>query len=220
MSLPAKLGRLLSRTFGRSPRVAIVASQIVPFDGVSNAVRDTIRAVTGAGWPLSVFTANNQFGSFPSEIVNSAADLLRSRPFKSADILLYHFAFYHDLFEVIRTGNGKAVQVVLFHNVTPEQYISDNLKPLVRASFAQIQHFHRADRLWPFTETNAKVLIEAGLDSARIRIVDPVVPWPRRRLHSEKESLPVDILFVGRITKSKACSICWMRSNRSGRIAA
>ncbi len=98
-----------------------------------------------------MFTANNQFGSYPAEIVNSAEELSQSRAFQSADILLYHFAFYHGLFEAIRTGNGKAVQIVLFHNVTPEHFIGDELKPLVPASFAQIQHFHRADRLWPFT---------------------------------------------------------------------
>ena len=107
MSLPAKLGRLLSRTFGRSPRVAVVASQIVPFDGVSSAVRDTIRAVTGAGWPVVVFTANNQFGSFPAQIVNSADELSGRSEFRSAEIILYHFAFYHDLFEVIRTAMAR-----------------------------------------------------------------------------------------------------------------
>lgn len=153
MSLRAKLDRFLWRTFGPKLRIAVVASQIVPHDGVSNAVRDTVRAVAQAGRQVSVFTAKNGFGALPAEIVKDAGALARSRAFQSADVILYHYALYHDLFEVIRAGNGNAVQIVLFHNVTPEALIADALKPIVAASFAQIQYFHQADRLWPFATT-------------------------------------------------------------------
>jgi glycosyltransferase involved in cell wall biosynthesis len=74
---------------------------------------------------------------------------------------------------------------------------------MVAVSFAQMQNFRQAQRLWPFSETNAKVLLEAGLDPSRIEVVDPVVPWPKQRTQAAKSGRPIEVLFVGRITKSK-----------------
>ena len=76
-------------------------------------------------------------------------------------------------------------------------------RPFVLRSFKQIQRFHHADRLWPLTQTNAKVLIQAGLDAARTEIINPVVQWPRRYQHNDKRPPPVEVLFVGQMTKSK-----------------
>lgn len=202
MRLYANLTRLLSKAFRTGPQVAVVGTQIVKFDGTSNAIRDTIRAVTDAGWRVSIFTRINQFEDIPAQLVTSAHDISQRAAFQSADVIIYHFAFYDELFEIMQNGNGKAFQIVLFHNVTPEEYIAEELRPFVARSFAQIQHFHHADRLWPFTQTNAEVLIQAGMDVSRIEIVNPAVPWPPRCLHIQKK-LPVEILFVGRITKSK-----------------
>ena len=61
MRLHANLMRLFSKTFGTGPRIAVVGPQIVKFDGTTNAIRDTIRAVTGAGWQVSILTKLNQF---------------------------------------------------------------------------------------------------------------------------------------------------------------
>ena len=68
---------------------------------------------------------------------------------------------------------------------------------------SRFQRFHHADRLWPLTQTNAKVLIQAGLDAVRTEIINPVVQWPRRYQHNDKRPPPVEVLFVGRMTKSK-----------------
>jgi glycosyltransferase involved in cell wall biosynthesis len=162
-----------------------------------------IRAVTGAGWQVSVFTRANEFGDIRAHVVNSANELSQHEKFRCADVIIYHFGYFDELFEIVRRGNGRAVQISVFHNVTPSEFIAEEFRPVVLRSFEQIQRFHHADRLWPLTQTNARVLIQAGLDADRTEIINPVVQWPRRCLQSTKQRLPVEILFVGRMTKSK-----------------
>jgi glycosyltransferase involved in cell wall biosynthesis len=202
-SLIAAFGRLLGGS-SRPLNVAVVASQIVPFDGTSNAVRDTIRAVSGvADWRVSVFAKAASVEGIRVHQVEGAADLARRAAFRSADIIVYHFGFYDELFEVLRDGNRTARQLVLFHNITPAEFMAEQFRPLVARSFEQVQYFHGVDRLLPFTSTNAEVLIGAGFDASRVVVVDPVIEWPSPWFAARKAARAIEVLFVGRMTRSK-----------------
>ncbi len=185
-------------------QIAVVVPRIVKFDGTSNAIRDTIRAISEvADWRLSIFCKVSEYDGIAVHRVTGPADLSARSLFRSADVIVYHFGLYDDLFEVIENGNGKAVQILLFHNVTPAQYMPEAQRPLIAQSFDQIKYFNKLDRLWPFTTTNAEVLLQAGVDRDRIEVVNPVVEWPKRRSLAQKAASPIEILFVGRMTSSK-----------------
>jgi len=104
------------------PRISVVAPQILAGDGISKGVRDMIRAVTGAGWQVSVFTRANEFGDIRAHVVNSANELSQHEKFRCADVIIYHFGYFDELFEIVRRGNGRAVQIIVFHNVTPSEF--------------------------------------------------------------------------------------------------
>jgi glycosyltransferase involved in cell wall biosynthesis len=100
-------------------------------------------------------------------------------------------------------GNGRARQIVFFHNITPAEFMPEWIRPQIRRSFEQLRYFAGADRLWPFSSTSARTLIEAGLDPGRIRIVEPVIEWPSPGRFVDKPAAPVRLLFVGRLIESK-----------------
>ena len=103
----------------------------------------------------------------------------------------------------MKDGNGHARQIGFFHNITPEQHVSPGVRAGVRRSFEQLANLHHADWLWPISQTNADVLLEAGIDPARIEIVPPDVAWPPAFKLAAKAKSPIHILFVGRIVHSK-----------------
>ena len=90
-----------------------------------------IRAVTGAGWQVSVFTRANEFGDIRAHVVNSANELSQHEKFRCADVIIYHFGYFDELFEIVRRGNGRAVQIIVFHNVTPSEFIAEEFRPVV-----------------------------------------------------------------------------------------
>src|SRR3989442_1431750 len=103
-------------------RIAVVTSNLAKFDGISGGVQHTIRAVSSVpDWKVSVFSPINEIDEVPVHLVGSADELSSHPDFREADVIIYHFGFCHDLFEVMKGGNGHARQIVFFHNITPEQ---------------------------------------------------------------------------------------------------
>jgi glycosyltransferase involved in cell wall biosynthesis len=202
--LIAAAARLVGRGKARRLRIAVVAPNILAGDGTSNAARDTIRAVGGvAGWRVDVFARCSEFPAIAAHPVSEAAALTGHPRFAEADVIIYHFGFYDPLFEAMATGNGHARQIVFFHNVTPVELLPAWQQADGVRSFAQLRHLAKADRLWPFTSTNADVLIDAGMDRRRMSIVPPVVEWPPAGRLAGKPAGPVRLLFVGRMVPSK-----------------
>lgn len=197
-------GRPLQRLRGPPLKIAVVACNIGRLDGVSNGVRDTIRAVSSVPqWRVSVFSWRNECPEIPVNTVTNAHSLINHPDFKMADAIIYHYGIHHDLFEALRTGNGHAAQFVFFHNITPAKYVSRELHNLIDRSFDQLPVLRHADWLWPISETNAQVLRDGGFDSNQIEIIPPSIEWPPWFRLEDKAPAPIRILYVGRITQSK-----------------
>src|SRR6476620_5031826 len=82
-------------------RIAVVASNLARFDGISGGVQHTIRAVSSVpDWEVSVFSPTNEITEIPVHRVKSANELASHPAFREADVIIYHFGIYHDLFEV------------------------------------------------------------------------------------------------------------------------
>src|ERR1700694_3786124 len=205
MKLISVLGKATNRRRRARLRFGIVAIALFKFDGISAGVRHTIRAVSSVPeWRVSVFTAYNDFDDIPVHLVDSASALSSHRAFRDADILIYHFGSYHDLFEVMKGGNSHARQIVFFHNITPERYSAPAIRADLRRAFKQLANLRHVDWLWPVSKTNAGVLVEAGIDPTRIEIVPPAIKWPPAfELAAKARSSFIQVLFVGRITQSK-----------------
>src|SRR5687767_12795746 len=107
-------------------RIAIIGSVLVKHDAIS----DDIAAIWGflsenPEWEVNVFAGCNELAHVPAQVVTDAGQLLFSRNFLDADLLIYEFGIYHPLFDAMLVGNGKAPQAVVFQNITPPHLVSE-----------------------------------------------------------------------------------------------
>jgi len=190
---------------GRRPvRIVIVASVIARYDAISIAVRDTVRAFRNAGgFDVSAFTARSDFPDLGADQVHDGRALRAHRKFRAADVAVYHFGVFSPLFEVLSRDNGRMRQIVVFHNVTPPEYVAPAQQAVVEQSLRQLETFRNVDRYWAVSPTNADALVAHGMDRTRIDVIPLVVERPTPAALERKPAPPVRLLFVGRLVRSK-----------------
>jgi glycosyltransferase involved in cell wall biosynthesis len=197
-TIRAHLGR------GERLRIAIIVPTLVEDDATAQAALETARALSAvADWDVTVFANENQIPGFPARVVKHARALARDRSFKAADILIYHFGFYDQLFETLAHGNGHGRLAVVFHNITPLEHLPEWLRPMAESGFAQLRYLTHVDRVWPRSSTNAEVLRAAGMDGTRVKVIEPAVIRPHLACLADKPAPPVRLLNVGRMMKFK-----------------
>ena len=124
--------------------------------------------------------------------------------FLAADLVIYHFGIYYDLFNLILIGNGRAKQVVRFHNVTPAEHAPESARPVIRQSLEQMHNIAFADQVWTESEFNRRTLAEAGLPVDQTSILPlPVFTEAPRDLVKGRGKSPVRLIYIGRFVPSK-----------------
>lgn len=182
----------------------MVCPTFATYDAIGASARDTYRILSrDRSFEVEALTFRNDYSDVPANQVHGLADLLLHPVFQAADIVIYHFGIYCDLFDALIAAKGRALQVVRFHNVTPAQYISPQHRELIERSFLQAHNLGYADELWADSEVNAKTLLSLGIDHIPIKVIPLAVDEPTLRPLSGKGSLPVNLLFVGRFVPSK-----------------
>jgi hypothetical protein len=188
----------------RTTRVALVCSVVARHEGVAAVVRHALATMRAAGgFEVCVFTARNDFADMPAHVVEGVAQLLLHPAFLAADLVIYHFGIYHPLFDALIAGGGRARQIAVFHNVTPLELVSPEQRPVIEASFRQLFNLKRADRIWADSEVNAAELVARGFDRDQIEIIPLAVGRPPPAALADKPDDEVELLFVGRIVRSK-----------------
>lgn len=193
------------RLFGVKPvRIAVVASVIARYDGISIAVRDTVRALREAGgFDVSAFTPRSDFPDLGAHQVSDSGALRAHRAFRSADLHIYHFGIFSPLFEAIGASDRRARQIVAFHNVSPPECVAPHQRPLIEQSLRQMKSLRHADRLWAESPTSVDALAAQGIDSENVDVIPPAVDRPPTATLDGKVAPPVRILFVGRLVQAK-----------------
>jgi glycosyltransferase involved in cell wall biosynthesis len=185
-------------------RIVLVAPVIVPYDAISAAVRDTYRVLAAEpDIEIIALTWRNEFPCIRSRIVGDVSDLLLDEDFLAADAILYQFGIYAPLFDAMLVGNGRAHQIVRFHNITPTRFLGREHHNTIDRSFRQLANFQCVDEIWADSQVNADELLSRGFDREKLRVVPLAVESPTLALLSKKQASPVELLFVGRMFPSK-----------------
>ena len=185
-------------------RVAVVCPSFAKYDAIGASARDTYRLLgRERAFEVEVLTFRNDYSDVSANTVHGIADLLLHPAFLAADIIIYHFGIYSDLFDALIAGNGRAFQVVRFHNVTPPQHVAPRHRAVIERSFLQAYNLRFADELWADSEVNAQTLLDLGIDQIPIKVIPLAVDEPAPRRFLDKSSVPVNLLFIGRFVQSK-----------------
>ena len=188
----------------RPTRVAIVCPVLAHYDAIGAAARDTYLILSRhSDFDVSVLTFRNDYGDVPARTVSGLADLLLDPAFQAADIIIYHFGIYCELFDALIAAKGRALQFVRFHNITPPQFVAPAQRRVIERSFLQAHNLEHADEVWADSYVNAEVLETLGIDSNRIRVIPLAVDRPTPRTLCGKSPIPLNLLFVGRFVQSK-----------------
>lgn len=193
------------RLFGNKPvRVAVVASVIARYDGISMAVRHTAQALREAvGFDISLFAPHCDFPELRAHQVQTAAALWAHRAFRSADLVIYHFGIYSPLFAMMAQSGGPRRRLVAFHNVTPPELVAPAQRPILEQSLRQMEAARHVDRWWAESPTSVDTLAALGVGREAIDIIPPAVVRPATVTLVGKPARPVRLLFVGRLVQAK-----------------
>lgn len=185
-------------------RVALVCPMFVKYDAIATAAHGTYLVLSReSGFEVEVLTLRNDFGDVPARIVSGPADLLLHPAFQEADIVIYHFGIYCDLFDALIATKGRSLQIVRFHNITPPQFVPGKDRGLIERSFLQAHNLAYADEIWADSRVNAETLVSLGIDRNRVQVIPLAVEEPAPCSLCGKASNRVNLLFVGRFVQSK-----------------
>jgi glycosyltransferase involved in cell wall biosynthesis len=184
-------------------QIVVIAPIAARYDAISAAAADNFRLLKAEpGWDVTFLTSHNELG-LPARIIHGVARLLEDKAFRSADILIYHFGIYHPLIDALLIGNGHARQIVVFHNITPADFVSVSDRPIIEKSVRQAHNLRHADEIWADSTVNAEALDCYGVESKRVLVVPLAVSRPPFGRLRNKLGGRLEFLFVGRIVPAK-----------------
>jgi len=184
--------------------VLVICPGFFEGDAVGAAARATYHALRSYDrYDVSAAWIVNDYPDVQGVRVGNVGELMLTAQFRDADVIIYIFAIHNELHDAMLVGNGKAKQIVRFHNVTPRRFMPAHLQPIIDQSFVQMQTFRRADQIWADSPENKEELERQGLGDCDIRIIPLAVAFPAEARLADKPAGEVRLCYVGRFFESK-----------------
>lgn len=173
-------------------------------DAISNAIRDEISWLQGAGHEVRLYAYKCDHSELPFVYVERESDIAFDPYFQSCDLVIFHFGIYYPLFNLLPVVPVGAKKLVIFHNITPKEFLPPSAHAVIDRSFGQVSNIAFADHVICDSETNRKILLDA-----EIQVPSTVLPLSvhsNLRPPARKPSFDDGVLrlvFLGRLVKSK-----------------
>lgn len=183
-------------------RIALINSIVVEHDAISSHLIEHYGILTKLGHEVKIFCYRCSF-DLPYSVVADSGALLADEFYRAADVIVWHFGVYYEFFNSLLIGNGQAKQIVVFHNVTPSNFLPESARELIRKSERQCHIIEAADEIWAVSPVNAHRLGHIGVGIGKTYIVPLAVEFPSLSNIQSKPRECINILFVGRFVQSK-----------------
>jgi len=185
-------------------KIAYINGICKNYDAISNAVRNEICWSIDAGHEVYLFAYACDYIDVPFIKVEKEADIIFHEFFQSCDLAIFHFGVYYPLFNLLPVVPKYAKRIVIFHNITPKEFLPLSDHNLIDRSFSQVTNISFAERVICVSEINQTVLREAGI--LLPSIVIPLSFQSKSQVPLQKPSFDdhiVRIVFLSRFVKSK-----------------
>lgn len=185
-------------------RLAYVNSICQKYDAISDAILNEVKWLGEAGHNVRLFTYRCDHEEISHRIVSDAAELVCDSFFKTADVVLFHYGVYYPLFDAIFAVSLTAKKLVVFHNITPAEFLPSKSRPLIEKSFEQLQNARYASKVICDSQVNLSILRDHGISCAAE--VVPLAAWRGTYPPVAKPSFmdgTIRLAFVGRLVQSK-----------------
>lgn len=193
----------MSNDFGEL-KIAVICPWFFRGDAVGQCAYDYYRAFHELGYRnVRAIGTRNDFSDMEFERCEDLEQLKKSSYFKQADLLIYHYAIYHEYFWAIEALRKHGKHVVCFHNVTPRHLMPSHTWNIIDQSFAQIKVFSHADVIWADSRENIFELERQGISGMPVFELPLAVDRPRFSRFESKNSKKIELLCVGRFFSSK-----------------
>lgn len=145
-------------------RVSFVTGICFEHDAISNAIRDEIRSLRqGGDVRIRLYALKCAQPDLPFHAVTGPEGVLLDPHFQASDLVVFHFGIHYPLFDVLPLVPRSAKRLVVFHNITPKQFVPDSLHDAIDKSFAQLTNILWADHVVCDSATNLEVLRRNGI---------------------------------------------------------
>lgn len=184
-------------------KISIVNGICVKNDAISARIYDEVLWLKKAGHDVRLFCYACEFDEIDFIRVENPTQLLLHPFFQQSERVVFHFGIFYNLFDCIFACPNGAKKVVVFHNITPGEFLTEQQRPLIRKSYDQMANCSFADIVICDSEVNKVLLKEHGItcDSTVIPISLSTRRAPRYK-PSFSDGI-VRLLFVGRFVQSK-----------------
>ncbi|SEB00386.1 glycosyltransferase family 4 protein [Variovorax sp. YR216] len=186
-------------------RISYINSVCVRHDAISNAIRDELGFLNDAGCrDVHLYAQACDYSELPHTRVDRVSDIALSPHFQASDIVVFHFGVYYPLFDLLPASPKNSKRIVVFHNITPKEFVPSRDHWLIEKSFVQLDNIRWADRVVCDSTSNLRVLEDRGITTDAV-----VVPLALHSALAAPETKPsfgddqIRIAFVGRFTRAK-----------------
>lgn len=181
--------------------VALVVPSLFHRDGIGHAVLSTRQALKESGFNVTVFCRKSDFEDADIVLFDTALSLAVNGAYLKSDIIIFFVGIYHRIFDIVWMGNGRALKIVRFHNITPNEIANDIENTSSDSTQNSYPHFiNSADVIWCDSEFNKRSVIAHN-------VAAEVIPLPVRNIKSSSTRWSakrlIKIIYVGRLVKSK-----------------
>ena len=181
--------------------VALVVPSLFHRDGIGHAVLSTRQALKESGFIVTVFCRKSDFEDADIVICDTALSLAVNGSYLKSDIIIFFVGINHRIFDIVWMGNGRALKIVRFHNITPSEIANDIVESPSESAKNSYPHFiNSADVIWCDSEFNKRSVIAHN-------VAAEVIPLPVRNIKSSSTRWSakrlIKIVYVGRLVKSK-----------------
>lgn len=191
------------------PSIALVSGICLLPDAISALMlrkMTALRRLFGAEAEITGFVYDHNAPSHLFHRVSGVCDLLARPGFQDADLVIFEFGIYYELFNAILALPKRKAKVVCFHNITPESLlVNESQRQAVRRARVQLANARVADRIWSDSEYNRDELIAGGFPRDRLDILHPPLTHDPQKLPLRWQTPPrrLELLYVGRLVPAK-----------------